>query len=1298
MAVADAMFIFEVVVEHVRSLVDSRLLVIRSDFADIFSLELKDPKQMHIVIPEPLPLPPEPPGKKKKPPKPKKPKKGALPPPPPPEPVIQSGQSVLFTSSAEFLIKLMLKCPLQVTLWSKEDNLVFIGASVIPWDPMFLTYLQQIVNCQTPVPVTLNDEFNVFEENTAKLMAKIGLQIKLSYLGDKVTTAFRTLSEDPTVKKVLYTGINSKTTSYICTMKTTDEVFEENCNKVENSFVKDRPKPQLLFADYTNAPGANLVEFSEGDYCCMNNADKPPESKYTAPNTVPTIDFIIDYVRKIIASCNDNMRMLTPRPTITPKIRATDIDRLCYCKQSQWPESALAEKYKIEVQSGPCAVCAEPGKTGGPGGAGAEGPGAIFDIANIRGPCGKPDCKIARHIRKYIENLIEEDKIEVDINEIIGPCGSKLCTLAEKIQEFLRHEGMFSEGATKEGLSTQCACIQKMQDALAERKSCQSICSKDCEEGDDDPEETCAGKGCPFSGQSQRVYNVYYFTVELDQTSKSTSGKTTPVTDQTRSDEDKFKFCAKDCPSMKAETEITLCTKGVCPSANREDKPCPEHPCPVKGEYPPSPADSNVEIELDAIHNPCCSTTCDVAETVKDFIVDGLEKKKKINEKNDNECYCDCVCDFNFTKNTTYCAVCGGYECLGTDMENQPAFIKPLPCPVYHKLYDKKYIKTESPWPDEDHVETLDKISIKTTRSQKLTNAMAKKDSFFEDEGGEKEKKKTEKSVNKKKAQKSNVGVVKKVGKAEEQRPSKYPYPPVPANMGWNWTAEDIPGLKPRPNWKPGAAIKPLVRRYRAVRDGIDIIAKKKRALLSKKKKIESKPLLIVTKKDGEYTVQMEVFKKYSRERLLFQYPYEEKPPLIYSIGKTEEEKTKIQKQRERRERRETRRKCRLLQSTFRDKCQEICVKAYNQAIGILPLPNPNDPECPCYTKPADAISPPIDSCSCSEEGSISSSDTDGDDWIIEFSPPASKYDAKAKHPPTTAENESQYTYLDYRVKLLDKHGNQVPRYFKGPDGKNECSDLGGFWDHNHVWQEINKDGYIGPDGRWIPLTFIGPDGMMYSSEEGGFTDKDGNYLKLGVDGYVDKDGKWAWYSRFKSKQDKSKSNMTGKSKGKESPMKKTAATAMKQTKATATDAKAGKSGSGDAKAIPNKSNVKRTVSTKEPQKRTNYQVMTSMSANFDTAGRRFRRHSVKLPPLSNSSRAAEARKMARYQEILKPLEEYSDIALFKKPGRKLKTNRACNTPLRQRSPNDSFYECPGNMSQIRPVCSFENNTNTSIC
>lgn len=468
---------------------------------------------------------------------------------------------------------------------------------------------------------------------------------------------------------------------------------------------------------------------------------------------------------------------------------------------------------------------------------------------------------------------------------------------------------------------------------------------------------------------------------------------------------------------------------------------------------------------------------------------------------------------------------------------------------------------------------------------------------------------------------------------------------------------------QPRPKWKPGAANKILVRRYRAMREGIDNIAKKKRAMMQRKKKNDVKPTLVIKKKDGEFTVQMEVFKKYSKERLLFQYPYEEKPPLIYTIGKTEEEKAKIQKQTERRERRETRRKSRLLQSTFRDKCQEICLKAYNQAIGLLPLPNPNDPECPCHTQSAQNVTPPIDSCSCSDEGSISSSDTDGDEWEIQFSPPAARYDAKAKHPAILAENDSQYTYLDYKVKLLDKSGNQVPRYFKGPDGRQECSDLGGFWTPDHVWQEINKDGYIGPDNRWVPMNFIGPDGMFYSAEEGSFTDNNGHFLKIGIDGYIDKEGKWAWYSRRgKAGARSAKSTFTG------------------STVDTKKSGKAGKAeppskGKGDAKGKespqPSKGKgnkrpasppggkgdkVKKTVSYSSGKAKN--PLIMSVSVDYERN---------KLPRLPNADRLkVDPKKLARYKEIMQGLQQFEDFYELKPPT---KTNRASNTPRKKVTP-----------------------------
>ncbi|CAH2246449.1 jg25515 [Pararge aegeria aegeria] len=1282
----NAMFIFEVVVGNIKSMVESRHLLIKSDFGDVFSLELKDPKTMHIVIPEPPPLPPEPPGKKgkkAKSPKPKKGKKGVIE-APPPEPVIQSGQSILFSSNAEFIIQTMKKFPLELSLWSKEDNLTYIGGTFIPWDPAFYTYLEKVCDFQEPPPVTIRDDYNIFEEGKGKLMAKIGLQIKLTYLTDKLTTAFRTLSEDPSVKKVLYTGINSKTTSYMCTLKTTDEEFEENCNKVENNFVIDNSKlNKIVYADYKNAPGANLTFFNDGDYCCMRNADKPPESIYKAPETCPDVDFIIDYVRKIIVSCNDNMRMLTPRPTIKPRIKATDIDRLCYCKQTNWPEGQIAERFKNEAQSRPCPMCTSAGMK-------PEGSrGTTFDIANITGPCGKTDCKIARDLREYIENIIEDENKEIDINDIIGPCGSKECRIAERIQEFLRHEGVFSHGSTLEGLSTQCGCIKKMQEALTKKESCDSSCSKYCAETSSE-DSKCDGKVCPYKSQDKQIYNVYYFTVEYDFEKISTgaispgtekSGKTASFKDSSgtaspsctnKSDlSSKFKYCSTDCPSTK--TSITNCSKSVCSSLTDkqkrvagEDSKCQNPVCPHLNDDPPSPADSDIVVKLDDIYNPCCVKSCDVAEIVKDFIVDGIVKNKDRVAQEDDPCFCDCECTFKLTKNTRYCDVCGGYECLGEDVEKMPDYAKPHPCPVYHKLYDKKLIQVHSPWSEEEVKKPLDAISNKSSRTQtgSKIGQGEKRSTLSRSMKNMSEKKIKTVTENKAKSEKKTVGkftanVDAALMPVVVKRPeTKYPYPPVPKTKGWNWTAEDIPGMKPRPKWKPGAANKILVRRYRAIREGVDTIAKKKRAMMQRKKKIEMKPTLIVKKEKGEYTVQMEVFKKYSKDRLVFQYPYDEKPPLVYTIGKTLEEKRKIQRQLERRERRETRRKSRLLQSTFRDRCQEICVKAFNQAMGVLPLPNPNDPECPCGTEAIQSVSPPIDSCSCSDEDNISSSDTDNDEWIIQFTPPAARWDVKAKHPPVQADDECQYNYLDYKVKLLDKQGNPVPRFFKGPDGKQECSDLGGFWGPDHAWLEINKDGYIGPDFRWVPMNFAGPDGMFYSAEEGFFTDSSGRNLKIGVDGYIDNDGKWAWYSKPRGRSPKSMlSSKTGTPvnsiKGKIlvnniMPKEKIYPKRKIEVKNDPKRKDAKPPSTILSKNAVDLSRIKKTVSYSPGRQKS--PLVMSVSVNFEKN---------RLLNSTSIKNASEEKKIEKYKEIMKELEMYDDIPELKRPG---KTNRASNT------------------------------------
>lgn len=738
MAVKSSMFVFQVVIEKLSSFVENRGLVVRANFADIFSLELKDPKSMHIVMPEPPPLPPEPVGKgKKKKPKPKK-KKGkkgkkGKEPPPPPEPAIQAGQSVLFTSTAEFIIQLMKTCPMEVSLWNKEEDPAFIGSTLVHWDPVFFQYLVKVFNCQDTTPPFVKDEYNVFQEGTSKILAKITLQVKLSNLTDRVVTTFRTLSEDPQIKKVLYTGMNSKVTSYVCNYKTTDEVYHKNSVLIDNKYTVDKP---IVYADYKNAPGALLPLPSTENICCFGNADKPPEDKYSAPETAPDIDFICDYVRKIISSCNDNMRMLTPRPTIRPRVKATDIDKLCYCRETNWPQGDLAERFRKEAQAN-CPICVDGGRN-----ARSSHP-LSFDIANIRGPCGRPDCRIARDMRAYIENLFEEDQKEVVIDEIVGPCGSRSCTLANNIQQFIRHKGKFVHGRHVQGLSTQCACVDIMNEALTRRSSCNTLCSKDCENSES---EQCDGKICPFKSTNEdsiespedadaleqeptAVYAVYYCLVQYDKDlgELSSQSNSKPSSRSPSSTGSVVRQCVlPSCSKSTCGTDAFINALKVPPTSKCVSLSCPDSTHVDQR----SPDDSHVEIQISEIHNPCCVKTCTVGESVKKFVIEAYEnqekRKKMISDVLNDPCYCDCSCQFKSIKKTSYCPVCGGFECLGDDMDKLPEYAKPHPCPVYHKLYDKTKIRTESPFPEEGKEKEDEKKKSGTGSSRSLKNASSK--------------------------------------------------------------------------------------------------------------------------------------------------------------------------------------------------------------------------------------------------------------------------------------------------------------------------------------------------------------------------------------------------------------------------------------------------------------------------------------------------------------------------------------------------------------------------------------------
>ncbi|XP_030036021.2 uncharacterized protein LOC115451786 [Manduca sexta] len=621
------------------------------------------------------------------------------------------------------------------------------------------------------------------------------------------------------------------------------------------------------------------------------------------------------------------------------------------------------------------------------------------------------------------------------------------------------------------------------------------------------------GNNGPFGNS---VYCVGYFTVEndFDKDPNSSKASVKQLSSEGKSEESKekykFRICDSECPSRKDGDNT--CSQSVCSldlpaeAANLINiTKCKQVECNNrKHKEVPSPPDDRILLDMSNLNKECCGITEKIEE-----VVGGMKAKMKFG---DQPCFCSCECTFGFTKKTTYCTVCGGYEITGDDMPTKPTENTTFPCPIYHKLIDKNKLKTwstsgsDSKKKPEESQKSF-KGGSKSAGSDKRSIADKSAESEKESKKGKKKKKDDR--------FKFNYGYqAPQIGHSQCTFPCTGTLGVVPKHMGWLWTAEDVPGMKFRPMWKPGATNKHVVRLLKMAKHPGQVITKKKKKDATKKKRPIQRPLLVVQKKEGEYTITMETMKAYAKPRAINQIPFEDKLPLTYTIGRSEEENRERQKRKEREQRRQERAQRQFIQSAFRDVCRDICLKTYQQALGLLP--DAENPECPCYPAQPDAEHTNLDvSCSCSEAKSSIGSDTDSDEWIVEFTPPNAMFNPTFKGKKVIkTDNSSQYTYLDYKVKLIDRHGNPVPRFFKGLDGKQQCSDLGGFWSPEHKWLEINVDGYVAPDGRWAPNAFIGPNGEQIDTDTGKFQVTGGKWLVVGIDGYIDSQGRWKFYSR----------------------------------------------------------------------------------------------------------------------------------------------------------------------------------------
>lgn len=221
--------------------------------------------------------------------------------------------------------------------------------------------------------------------------------------------------------------------------------------------------------------------------------------------------------------------------------------------------------------------------------------------------------------------------------------------------------------------------------------------------------------GDPNGAYGNKVYCVGYFTVENDdagrspnlndesaKSQKSSSKESEKLTSDKPASADgsaqyTFKRCGSEClmqrgvagscmhnicltelpEEAKHLINIRKCTKVVeCEHLNRD--------------RPASPDDAIV-LDLSSLTKKCCQIQKIEQVTGGVTGVITAERCKEI-----DPCYCSCDCRFGFTKKTTYCAICGGYEIVGDEMTEKSGF-PPFPCPIYHNIVDKKVGKPKSP-------------------------------------------------------------------------------------------------------------------------------------------------------------------------------------------------------------------------------------------------------------------------------------------------------------------------------------------------------------------------------------------------------------------------------------------------------------------------------------------------------------------------------------------------------------------------------------------------------------------------
>ncbi|XP_050664138.1 uncharacterized protein LOC126964860 isoform X2 [Leptidea sinapis] len=238
---------------------------------------------------------------------------------------------------------------------------------------------------------------------------------------------------------------------------------------------------------------------------------------------------------------------------------------------------------------------------------------------------------------------------------------------------------------------------------------------------------------------------------------------------------------------------------------------------------------------------------------------------------------------------------------------------------------------------------------------------------------------------------------------------------PVPGEMGWLWTATDVPGMKPRRGWVPGLIGKSVAKLMtfkcpRAGREDKNKKKKKKGRLAGAntgggdsepEEPLEPKPALKVQRKGDTFTIQVNPLKDLT-DIAPNEDPYVDCDPMVFKIVKkrSPEEQAKV----------EARKMVKLkrqrdaeIRKALAEAVEDICKCAYMDVYcNDLSAIDKVIDTCPAFKEPE---------CICKSESlsSLSSNAT----WDIEYTPPFGCFDLSPRKKQNFIHVETQYVPAD---------------------------------------------------------------------------------------------------------------------------------------------------------------------------------------------------------------------------------------------------------------------------------------------